>query len=175
MNIFETGEKKFIKKGALLLQQGEICKFGCKVISGCLKSYVLDDTGKEHIMQFAPEGWIITDMTSLFNHTPSNITIAAIEDSEVHWIESEMLDFWEDASREELLEQIKMLTRNIITANKRTRMLLSSTGEERYIDFIQTYPTLTQRLPLKLIAAYIGITPEYLSEIRRKFAGKRIS
>lgn len=175
MNIFETGEKKFIKKGALLLQQGEICKFGCKVISGCLKSYVLDDTGKEHIMQFAPEGWIITDMNSLFNHTPSNITIAAIEDSEVHWIESAMLDFWEDASREELLEQIKMLTRNIITANKRTRMLLSSTGEERYIDFIQTYPTLTQRLPLKLIAAYIGITPEYLSEVRRKFAGKRIS
>jgi CRP-like cAMP-binding protein len=175
MNIFETGENKFIKKGALLLQQGEICKFGCKVISGCLKSYVLDDTGKEHIMQFAPEGWIITDMNSLFNHTPSNITIAAIEDSEVHWIESAMLDFWEDASREELLEQIKMLTRNIITANKRTRMLLSSTGEERYIDFIQTYPTLTQRLPLKLIAAYIGITPEYLSEIRRKFAGKRIS
>ena len=175
MNIFETGEKKFIKKGALLLQQGEICKFGCKVISGCLKSYVLDDTGKEHIMQFAPEGWIITDMNSLFNHTPSNITIAAIEDSEVHWIESAMLDFWEDASREELLEQIKMLTRNIITANKRTRMLLSSTGEERYIDFIQTYPTLTQRLPLKLIAAYIGITPEYLSEIRRKFAGKGIS
>ena len=175
MNIFETGEKKIIKKGALLLQQGEICKFGCKVISGCLKSYVLDDTGKEHIMQFAPEGWIITDMNSLFNHTPSNITIAAIEDSEVHWIESAMLDFWEDASREELLEQIKMLTRNIITANKRTRMLLSSTGEERYIDFIQTYPTLTQRLPLKLIAAYIGITPEYLSEIRRKFAGKRIS
>jgi CRP-like cAMP-binding protein len=175
MNIFETGEKKFIKKGALLLQQGEICKFGCKVISGCLKSYVLDDTGKEHIMQFAPEGWIITDMNSLFNHTPSNITIAAIEDSEVHWIESAMLDFWEDASREELLEQIKMLTRNIITANKRTRMLLSSTGKERYIDFIQTYPTLTQRLPLKLIAAYIGITPEYLSEIRRKFAGKRIS
>ncbi len=175
MNIFETGEKKFIKKGALLLQQGEICKFGCKVISGCLKSYVLDDTGKEHIMQFAPEGWIITDMNSLFNHTPSNITIAAIEDSEVHWIESAMLDFWEGASREELLEQIKMLTRNIITANKRTRMLLSSTGEERYIDFIQTYPTLTQRLPLKLIAAYIGITPEYLSEIRRKFAGKRIS
>ena len=175
MNIFEIGEKKFIKKGALLLQQGEICKFGCKVISGCLKSYVLDDTGKEHIMQFAPEGWIITDMNSLFNHTPSNITIAAIEDSEVHWIESAMLDFWEDASREELLEQIKMLTRNIITANKRTRMLLSSTGEERYIDSIQTYPTLTQRLPLKLIAAYIGITPEYLSEIRRKFAGKRIS
>ena len=172
MNIFETGEKKFIKKGTLLLQQGEICKFGCKVISGCLKSYVIDDTGKEHIMQFAPEGWIITDMNSLFNHTPSNISIAAIEDSEVHWIENQVLDFWDDASREDLLQQIKMLTKNIITANNRTKLLLCSTGEERYFDFIQTYPTLTQRLPLKLIAGYIGITPEYLSEIRRKFAGK---
>ena len=172
MNIFETGEKKIIKKGTLLLQQGEICKFGCKVISGCLKSYVIDDTGKEHIMQFAPEGWIITDMNSLFNHTPSNISIAAIEDSEVHWIENQVLDFWDDASREDLLQQIKMLTKNIITANKRTKLLLCSTGEERYFDFIQTYPTLTQRLPLKLIAGYIGITPEYLSEIRRKFAGK---
>lgn len=171
MNIFETGEKNY-KKGTLLLQQGEICKFGCKVISGCLKSYVIDNTGKEHIMQFAPEGWIITDMNSLFNHTPSNINIAAIEDSEVHWIENQVLDFWDDASREDLLQQIKMLTKNIITANKRTRLLLCSTGEERYFDFIQTYPTLTQRLPLKLIAGYIGITPEYLSEIRRKFAGK---
>ena len=175
MNIFETSKIKSIAKGTILLRQGEICKFGCKVITGCLKSYVLDDTGKEHIMQFAPEGWIITDMNSLYNNVPSDITIEAIEDSEVYWIQSETLDIWEKSSREVLLEQIKMLTRNIITANKRTRMLLSSTGEERYIDFIQTYPTLTQRLTLKLIAAYIGITPEYLSEIRRKVAGKLIS
>ena len=172
MNIFETSTIKSIKKGTILLRQGEICKFGCKVITGCLKSYVIDNTGKEHIMQFAPEGWIITDMNSLFNNVPSDITIEAIEDSEVYWIESEMLDIWGNASREVLLEQINMLRRNIITANKRTRMLLSSTSEERYIDFIQTYPSLTQRLPLKLIAAYIGITPEYLSEIRRKVASK---
>jgi CRP-like cAMP-binding protein len=172
MNIFETSTIKSIKKGTILLRQGEICKFGCKVITGCLKSYVIDATGKEHIMQFAPEGWIITDMNSLNNNVPSDITIEAIEDSEVYWIQSETLDIWEKSSREVLLEQIKMLTRNIITANKRTRMLLSSTGEERYIEFIQTYPTLTKRLPLKLIAAYIGITPEYLSEIRRKVAGK---
>ncbi len=172
MNIFETGKIKFIPKGTILLRQGEVCKFGCRVINGCLKSYVIDNTGKEHIMQFAPEGWLVTEMNSLFNHVPSSINIEAIEDSEVHWIQNEKFDVWENASREELVEQIKPLTRNIITANKRTRMLLSSTGEERYLDFIQTYPTLTQRLPLKLIASYIGITPEYLSEIRRKVAGK---
>ncbi|MFN6397613.1 MAG: Crp/Fnr family transcriptional regulator [Bacteroidota bacterium] len=172
MNIFETCKIKSIAKGTILLRQGEICKIGFKVITGCLKSYVLDDTGKEHIMQFAPEGWIITDMNSLFNNVPSDIIIEAIEDSEVYWIESEMLNIWGNASKEVLIEQIKMLRRNIITANKRTRMLLSSTSEERYNDFIQTYPSLTQRLPLKLIAAYIGITPEYLSEIRRKVACK---
>lgn len=172
MNIFETGKIKSIPKGTIILHQGEICKFGCKVIHGCLKSYVIDNTGKEHIMQFAPEGWLITEMNSLFNRVPSSINIMAIEDSEVHWIQNEKMDVWENASREELLEQIKLLTRNIIAANKRTRMLLSSTGEERYLDFIQTYPTLTQRLPLKLVASYIGITPEYLSEIRRKVARK---
>lgn len=172
MNIFKSDKIKSIKKGTVILQQGEICKFGCKVIKGCLKSSVIDKTGKEHIMQFAPEGWIITDMNSLITGVPSHITISAIEDSEVHWIQSDVIDVWENASREELLEQIKMLTRNILTSNKRTRMLLSSTGEERYIDFIQTYPTLTQRLPLKLIASYIGITPEYLSEIRKKVAGR---
>jgi CRP-like cAMP-binding protein len=172
MNIFETGKIKSITKGSILLRQGEICKFGCKVIKGCLKSYLVDRSGKEHIIQFAPEGWIITDMESLFNQSPSSIFIEAIEDTELHWIQSDMVQTWESAEKEELLIQIKMLTRNIITSNKRTRMLLSSTGEERYHDFLSTYPTLAQRLPLKLIASYIGITPEYLSEIRRKVARK---
>lgn len=172
MTIFETGKIKSIAKGTILLREGEVCRFGCRVISGCLKSYLVDRSGKEHIIQFAPENWIITDMESLFYQTPSHIFIEAIEDTEVHWIQSDMAEVWEKTSKEVLLTQIKMLTRNIITSNKRTRMLLSSSGEERYRDFLSTYPTLAQRLPLKLIASYIGITPEYLSEIRRKVAGK---
>lgn len=172
MNIFENGKIRFIQKGLAVLREGDICRFGCKVISGCLKSYLIDRTGKEHIIQFAPEDWIITDMESLFNKTPSQIYIEAIEDTKVHWIDNEMIETWEKSDKEDLLIQIKMLTRNIITSNKRTRMLLSSTGEERYSDFLNTYPTLAQRLPLKDIASYIGITPEYLSKIRRKVAGK---
>jgi CRP-like cAMP-binding protein len=172
MPIFETNNIKSITKGTILLTEGQVCNFGCKVISGCLKSYVIDRSGKEHIVQFAPEDWIITDMESLFNQTPSAIFIEAIEDTRVHWIQTDMVETWEKSSREDLVTQIKLLTRNIITANKRTRMLLSSTGEERYRDFQSTYPTLAQRLPLKLIASYIGVTPEYLSEIRRKVAGR---
>ncbi|XOV93475.1 MAG: Crp/Fnr family transcriptional regulator [Bacteroidota bacterium] len=172
MQLFEASKIRDIPKGTFILRKGEVCKFGCKVISGCLKSFAIDQSGKEHIIQFAPEGWIITDMESLFNQKPSNIFIQAIEKSQVHWIDGNINNAFDTASREDLLEQIGLLTRNIMAANKRTRMLLSATGEERYQDFIETYPTLAQRLPLKLIASFIGITPEYLSEIRRKFAGK---
>lgn len=90
MNIFKTAKIKSIPKGTILLREGEICRFGCKVISGCLKSYVIDRTGKVHIIQFAPEDWIITDMESLYNNTPSSIFIEAIEDSDVRWIQSDM-------------------------------------------------------------------------------------
>lgn len=172
MSIFESFEKKSIPKGTILLSEGEFCRFGCKVVSGCLKSYIFDRMGKEHIIQFAPEGWIITDMESLYHQKPSKIFIEAIEDTVAHWIQGDMVETWEKSRREDLITQIQMLTRNIITSNKRTRMLLSSTGKERYNDFLNTYPTLAQRLPLKLIASYIGVTPEYLSEIRRKIAGK---
>ena len=172
MTYFESSNIKFIRKGEIIMRQGEVCRFGCKVISGCLKSYVSDDCGKEHIMQFAPEGWLITDMNSLINNQPSTMAIEAIEDSEVYWIQNNVPDIWKNATKEDLIEQIKLLTRNIITSNKRTRMLLSSNAEQRYLDFIRTYPSLVQRLPLKLIASYLGFSAEYLSEIRRKIAGK---
>jgi CRP-like cAMP-binding protein len=172
MSIFDKGKIKFIAKGTILLQQGEVCHFACKVVKGCLKSFVIDRSGKEHIIQFAPEGWIVTDMESLINNTPSYMSIEASEDSEVIWIDSNKTNVWENTTRDELLEQIKLFTRNIAAANKRIRMLLSCTAEERYLDFLDTYPTLTERLTLKLIASYIGVTPEYVSEIRRKIARK---
>lgn len=170
MKFFDSSAIRHIKKGEILLRQGEVCNFGCKVISGCLKSYVVDAQGKEHILQFAPEGWHITDFNSLMNGEASHIFIEAVEDSDVYLVSMAYEAAWENASREELITQINLLSRSMIAANKRTRLLLSSTGEERYLDFIQTYPTLTQRLPLRLIAAFIGVTPEYLSEIRKKIA-----
>lgn len=173
MSVFKTEIVKSFPKGAIILKQGAVCNFGCRVITGCLKSYFIDKSDKEHIIQFAPENWIITDMESLYNKTPSNIVIEAVEDTHVHWIQSEkMMEVWKNFDKEELINQIELLTRNIITANKRTRMLLSSTAKERYLDFLQTYPTLIQRISLKQIALYLGITPEYLSEIRRTITGK---
>ena len=172
MKIFESLQTKKVNKGTILLYKGDLCKYTYKVISGCLKSYVIDKSGKEHILQFATEDWIINDMASFVNQKPSSIFIDAVEDSEIalltinHQISLNMLD------HEDLVEMNMKLFKNIIATNKRLTNLLSASSEERYLDFIETYPNLLQRIPLKLIASYLGMTPEYLSEIRKKIARK---
>lgn len=172
MKLFDNLQTKKIPKGTTLLHKGDTCKSVYKIIKGCLKSYVIDKTGKEHIMHFAAEDWIITDMDSFVNNKPSNIFIDTIEDSEVLVLTNSNYTDINQLSHDDLLEQNKKLVNNLITTNKRLANLLSATAEERYTDFIETYPTLVQRLPLKLIASYLGMTPEYLSDVRRKLAQK---
>lgn len=161
-----------IKKGTIILYEGNICKNAYHVIKGCLKSYVIDKNGKEHIIQFAPEGWYISDLDSLVNGVPSKTFIDAIENSIVEKINFEDLENINDIKSSIQENFYKKLTNSIISLNKRLISQLASNSEERYIDFLHTYPSLTNRLPLKLVAAYIGITPEYLSEIRRNISKK---
>jgi len=165
-------QTKEYKKGSILISPGEYSKYAYQVIKGCLKSYFVDKAGKECILQFAPEGWAISDMDSYVNKVPATLFIDAIEDTEVILMNKPFPSFFSDISNGTSLELINKLTNNIIAANKRMALLLSSTAEERYLNFLDTYPALSQRLPLKLIASYIGITPEYLSEIRNKMAKK---
>jgi CRP-like cAMP-binding protein len=161
-----------VKKGSILLHKGDMCNYGYKVIKGCLRSYVIDGSGKEHIIQFAPEEWFISDMDSFFNNTPSRIFIDAIEPTEFIKFDSTSFEALRMVENEQLKEPTTRLIRNIIASNKRIIGLLSSSAEERYVEFIQTYPTLNKRLPLKLIASYLGMTPEYLSDVRKKIAKK---
>ncbi|MFI8379559.1 Crp/Fnr family transcriptional regulator [Leeuwenhoekiella sp. NPDC079379] len=172
MKNLEGKNQIFVSKGTILLEQGSVATQGFLVKKGCLKSYTLDNTGKEHILQFAPESWLITDLDSFTNQIPAIVCIEAVEDSEI--LEMNKSDFKEisDLDKDSIVEMATKLRNNLIATNKRVIGLLSSTAEQRYLDFTNTYPTLIQRLPLKLIASYIGITPEYLSEIRRKLAKK---
>ena len=172
MDIIDSLPRKSIKKGAILLRQGEVCQSGYRVLKGCLKSYVIDTAGKEHILQFAPEGWFISDMDSFFNNQPATIFIDAVEASEIAVMSRAVLGSIEVQDNAALIAQNQRLVRSLISTHKRLIALLSATAEERYLSFIDTYPSLLQRLPLKLIASYIGITPEYLSELRRKLAKK---
>lgn len=170
---FEAKVKSIkVKRGDVLQNAGDISKRAYRVEIGCLKSYVLDNSGKEHVIQFAPENWLISDMGSFFNQEPSKIFIEAIEDSTLQVFSHDAYADLEKLNDRFNIEMNHKLRNSLIASNKRLIALLSATAEQRYIDFTQTYPMLVQRLPLKLIASYIGITPEYLSEIRRKLAGK---
>lgn len=169
MDIKITKTKKVLK-GEILLSQGETAKYAYRVKCGCLKSYVIDNAGKEHILQFAPEDWLIGDMDSSTNKKPSAIFIDAIENSEVAFMPTSYIDNLHSLEKEVLGEMSIKLRNNLIATNKRIISLLSATAQDRYIEFTETYPTLVQRLPLKLIASYIGITPEYLSGLRNKLS-----
>lgn len=170
MNIINLNKTVTIPKGDILLKQGDIAKYGYFVKSGCLKSYTIDHLGKEHIMQFAPETWMITDLDSFSNQVPSLVYIEAIEASEVSIISNADVKDINQFEKSDLVEMNTKFRNNLIATNKRIIGLLSATAEQRYTNFTDTYPSLVQRLPLKLIASYIGVTPEYLSDIRRKIA-----
>lgn len=172
MDLFNDSKPRSVAKGTILQHAGDTTKLAFKVVNGCLKSYVIDKSGKEHILQFAPEGWFLSDMNSFYNQLPSEVFIEAIEDSELVTYSRNSLTQTKDWEKDVLIEINNKLRNNLIATNKRLIALLSFTAEQRYLEFAETYPTLVQRLSLKLIASYIGITPEYLSEIRRKLAGK---
>ena len=168
MNIFDNLSRKQVAKGTVMQTPGETAQFAYRVLSGCLKSYLIDRSGKEHILQFAPEDWIISDIDSLNRQGPSDIYISALEESEVQLIPREHLFRLEEYSKEDLENMNRLLLNNMAATKGRLIAMLSYTAEERYQGFLNQYPSLANRLPQKWIAAYIGITPEYLSEIRRK-------
>jgi len=162
-----------VKKGEILLRNGELPAELYYVVSGCLRGYILDQKGKEHIFIFAPEDWIIGDQGSLLNSAPALFNIDAIEDTTVRVIRHLNNIKLEDVDRGSLIQMNKKFQNRILALQTRIIQLLSSSAEERYTSFVQTYPNLLQRVPQKMIASYLGITPEGLSRVRKKIAGKK--
>jgi CRP-like cAMP-binding protein len=161
---------KKISKGTLLLREGEVCQHNFFVIKGCLRSYVVDKNGKEHIIQFAPENWWISDQNSVLKQEPAMFFIDAIEDSEVLLSERDFNEKF-SAILPNGAQMMQILFHNSFKAmQKRVINLLSTSAEDRYLEFIKTYPTVALRVPQKMIASYLGITPESLSRIRKDVA-----
>jgi len=157
--------KRFLK-GEILQYQGDRLANAYFVKSGLLRSYVIDKKGKEHTFMFAPEGWIISDISSQFSDETSNLMIDVLENSEVEVFSiqffSNIFHHYPEFSQESAL----ILMKRVATLQKRVIMLMSATAAERYEHFLQTYPNIAQRVPQKMIASYLGITPEALSTIR---------
>ncbi|MEM8937910.1 MAG: Crp/Fnr family transcriptional regulator [Bacteroidota bacterium] len=144
-----------VKKGDVLQQSGELDSKVYHVNSGLLRSYTLDEKGKEHIFMFAPENWTIGD--SLPSDVPCQLYIDALEDSDI-WV------LQKDIQRE--AQNVAAFIKRLAVLQKRVIMLMSATAMERFEHFEQTYPNIIQRVPQKMIASYLGIAPETLSKIK---------
>ncbi len=161
-------QQKTIAKKTVLLPAGSICRNIYFVNKGCLRIFNTDSEGQEHNILFIPQNWWAVDMASFSRQTPAFYTISALEDTEVFYLSYGAL--------EELYIQVPKLERffRIMIQNgfylyqQRITANLSKTAEERYVLFQKQYPKLEQRIAQKHIASYLGITPVFLSMIRKR-------
>ena len=164
-SFFKTLE---LRKKHNLLTEGKICTSNYFVSSGCLRLFFINDKGVEQTVQFALENWWLADYTSFSAQKPSEFYIQSVEKSEVMAI-----DF---NSQEKLLKEFPSMERYFRYIHQRAhaayqfriKYLYSSSREELYHAFNKLFPEFVQRVPQYLLASYLGFTPEYLSEIRKK-------
>lgn len=151
-----------VKKGDILQRSGSLNSKVYYVEEGLLRSYAISNKGKQHIYMFAPEGWTIADSNP--PEVPSDLFIDALEDSTLIVREKDSLNEGDNAP---------FLIKRLAVLQKRIIMLMCASAIERYNHFVATYPEIIQRVPQKMIASYLGITPEALSKVKGKQMRKK--
>ncbi|WP_420573991.1 Crp/Fnr family transcriptional regulator [Kordia sp.] len=161
----KISSRKYLK-GQYILQQGDLCKTLNFVVSGVTKTFHIDDEGNEHIFRFAIENWWATDLPSFINQDIANTNIQCLENTEVIQIS---LQNFERLNVEipQFEHFFRILFQRVsIALEKRIINNLSFPAKERYLLFRQEYKAFEQRIPQYMIASYLGISKQYLSEIR---------
>lgn len=161
-------EVKTFPKKTILLHEGEVCQFEAYVNSGCLRTYYINENGFEVVLQFSIEDWWVSDIASFDSQKPSHLFIETLEDVEVLVLSHE--------NKERLLHEIPtferffriLLRRNLAATQSRLIQTMAKPAQEKYLDFIKLYPTISQRVAQHYIASYLGISPEFLSKIRSR-------
>ena len=156
---------KRVKKHQYLLQEGDQVIFEYVILSGIFRMFYLDNEGREHIVQFAGENWWMSDYNAYFNQRPGILNIICMEGGEVLCLKlngREKLSA--DLHKMEHFFRVK-LTGGYAAQQRRIVSLLSSTPQQRYEEFCDLYPHLTQKIPKKYIAEYLGMSRETLSRL----------
>lgn len=165
-------EKLHLNKGSSLLKTGDPVEYQYFIAQGCLRTFYLDKSAKEHTVQFAVQDWWISDYTAFFSNSKATLNIECLQDSQVFKVSRSNL--------EELFIQIprletffrKKLEGAFSSFQKRILANLSQSAKERYLDFVASYPNIEQSVKNYHIASYLGVTTETLSRIRREISSK---
>jgi CRP-like cAMP-binding protein len=155
-----------VPRKTFLLQEGQVCDFEAFILKGCIRTYYLDKEGVETILLFAVEEWWASDITSFSERKPSNLFIETLEECELLTIDY--------AGKTRLFEKVPafermfrlLVQRSLSVLQQRFYSSISETAEERYLQFLEKYPLVAQRVPQHQIARYIGVSPEFLSKVR---------
>ncbi|WP_290368643.1 Crp/Fnr family transcriptional regulator [Chryseobacterium sp. Bi04] len=156
-----------IKRKQMILQEGFVCKHYTFVEKGCFKMYGIDEKGTEHNLMFAAENDWVADLGSFYSGKPSKLFIEAIEPSTILQIEKQDLLYLFVHSPKFDRNFRVIVEEKFIELQNRLLQNFSSNAEQRYLDFLEQYTELALRLPNTQIASYLGITPEFLSKIRK--------
>jgi len=158
---------KTLKKKEILLFAGDVSSHMRFISKGCLRSYYVDEELREHIIQFGIENWWINDLYSYLTKSPARQFIQSLENSVILQIHRDTLNA--------LFDQVPAIERFFrfkfekayVALQDRTINTMSKSSEERYSDFRSKYRDIEQRVPQYMIASYLGITPEFLSTLRK--------
>jgi CRP-like cAMP-binding protein len=170
--LFSIAKAKEIPKGSVLIRQGQAVKKIFFVTDGCLRSFCVDNSGKEHTLQFAVKNWWISDYIAIHNDEYATLTVECLTDSRVIEFNAKELDEILTRFPEYEPFQRNILERHIVSLHKRILNQLQLTASKRYDLFLEQYPNIEQHTRNYYIASYLGITQESLSRIRVKKAGK---
>jgi CRP-like cAMP-binding protein len=157
-----------IKQGEVIVKSGDTARYMMYVNLGYLMTYYTDRDGNEHVIMFSRDGWWSGDLYSLSSDPTTIYTTKALHDGELLLLPR--------SAQEQLFEKHPKFERyfriffhsSVIRNQLRIVESHSANAEERYQTFLSTFPGMEQYVPQKYIASYLGITPEFLSKVRRR-------
>ncbi|WP_299220526.1 Crp/Fnr family transcriptional regulator [uncultured Aquimarina sp.] len=180
VSLHKEDEKQFIsivrttkiKRRQFIVQPNFICSHQTYVLKGAFRSYFVNDEGIEHTIQFAIEDWFISDFNSYVNQSPASLFVEALEDSTVQQIAYEDVEnlCYKNPKFERFFRLVAQ--KSFAFSQRRVLSNLGKSAEERYLEFFNLYPSIVQRVPQYTLASYLGMSPEFLSKIRKRLTTK---
>lgn len=157
-----------VKKKQFIIQPGFVCQSRTYIVEGAFRVFHLSEDGKEYTVSIGVEDWFVTDFYSYINQTPALNFAEALEDSTIFQMRFEDI---EPLCREihSLSEYFRLTTEKAFAFSRRRVISnISKTAEQRYDEYVEKYPHIANRVPQYVLASYLGMSPEFLSKIRKQ-------